>query len=221
MNRVYLVRHGENLANLTKEFSHRKVDYPLTEKGILQAQQTAAWFRGCQVDGLFSSPLIRAQQTAQTIGQAIGITVQVVESFREVNVGDLEGQPVSKEIWAIYTQIFDQWTAGNLTACFPGGEDYHTLWKRMHQGLQLALHKRQEQTVVIVGHGGIFSIAMRDLCPEVDLNWLARLPNPNCSISEILIEQKNGNLLGHLARWADVSHLSGYAAEFVNPLPED
>ena len=41
INRIYLVRHGENRANLTKEFSYRLVDYPLTEKGILQAQQTA------------------------------------------------------------------------------------------------------------------------------------------------------------------------------------
>ena len=37
MNRIYLVRHGENTANLTKEFSHRRVDYSLTPKGILQA----------------------------------------------------------------------------------------------------------------------------------------------------------------------------------------
>jgi probable phosphoglycerate mutase len=34
MNTIYLVRHGENPANLTKEFSCRHVDYPLTEKGI-------------------------------------------------------------------------------------------------------------------------------------------------------------------------------------------
>ena len=33
-NRIYLVRHGENLANITKEFSHRRVDYPLTARGI-------------------------------------------------------------------------------------------------------------------------------------------------------------------------------------------
>ena len=43
MNLVYLVRHGENPANLLKQFSYRKVDYPLTEKGVLQAEQTAAY----------------------------------------------------------------------------------------------------------------------------------------------------------------------------------
>ena len=41
MTHLYLIRHGENLANLTKEFSYLKVDYPLTPKGKLQAAQTA------------------------------------------------------------------------------------------------------------------------------------------------------------------------------------
>ena len=41
MQRVFLIRHGENQANLTKEFSYRLVDYPLNAKGILQARQTA------------------------------------------------------------------------------------------------------------------------------------------------------------------------------------
>jgi broad specificity phosphatase PhoE len=36
-NRLYLVRHGENVANLTKEFSYRQVDYALT------ANDTARW----------------------------------------------------------------------------------------------------------------------------------------------------------------------------------
>ncbi len=45
MIKIYLVRHGENVANLTKEFSHRKVDHSLTPKGRLQAKQTAAYFK--------------------------------------------------------------------------------------------------------------------------------------------------------------------------------
>ena len=44
MNTLYLIRHGENLANITKEFSHRLVDYSLTPKGRKQlAVQTTKW----------------------------------------------------------------------------------------------------------------------------------------------------------------------------------
>ena len=44
VNTLYFVRHGENPANLTREFSYKMVDYPLTENGIQQAEQTAAYF---------------------------------------------------------------------------------------------------------------------------------------------------------------------------------
>src|SRR5689334_15064805 len=92
MNSLYLVRHGENWANITREFSHKKVDYSLTPKGILQAQQTAELFKSKQIDEIYASPLKRARETAEIIAQALGLDVVVVEHFREVNVGALEGQ---------------------------------------------------------------------------------------------------------------------------------
>ena len=44
---------GENLANLTREFSHRLVDYPLTEKGVLQAEQTAEHLKNKGISAIF------------------------------------------------------------------------------------------------------------------------------------------------------------------------
>lgn len=92
MTTLYLVRHGENVANLTKEFSHRAVDYSLTDKGRAQAAQTADFFRGHAIDAVYSSPLRRARETAEAIAAVVGKPVTVVEDFREINVGVLEGQ---------------------------------------------------------------------------------------------------------------------------------
>ena len=75
MTRVYLVRHGENPANLLKQFSHRLVDYSLTPKGIAQAEQTAAFFLDKRIDAIYSSPLKRARKTAEIIGAALGLPV--------------------------------------------------------------------------------------------------------------------------------------------------
>ncbi len=61
--RIYLVRHGENLANITKEFSYRTVDYPLTSKGALQAEQTAERFIGQGIGAIYASPLLRASDS--------------------------------------------------------------------------------------------------------------------------------------------------------------
>ncbi len=37
---LYVVRHGENPANLNREFSYKLIDYSLTPKGFRQAEDT-------------------------------------------------------------------------------------------------------------------------------------------------------------------------------------
>lgn len=64
-NTVYLIRHGENPANLTHDFSYKQVDFSLTAKGILQAEQTADYFKSQAPDEIYASPLKRARETAE------------------------------------------------------------------------------------------------------------------------------------------------------------
>src|SRR5438046_2904114 len=92
-NTLYLIRHGENPANLTKEFSYKLVDYSLTTKGRVQAEQTALFFRDKHIDEIYSSPLRRAKETADIISEELHVPVTVMEQFREINIGDLEGKP--------------------------------------------------------------------------------------------------------------------------------
>ena len=54
MTRVYVIRHGENYANVIKQLSSRIVDYSITEKGKLQAHQTGEALVG-RVSKLFSA----------------------------------------------------------------------------------------------------------------------------------------------------------------------
>ncbi len=127
MNTVYIIRHGENHANLIKQLSSKVVDYPLTEKGVLQAQQTGETLVGKGIEALFCSPLKRAHQTAEIIGQVIGLTPVVVKDLIEIDVGDMETVPSTYEIWQAHDAIIERWQNGEHDACFPGGEDYNTL----------------------------------------------------------------------------------------------
>src|SRR6478672_925857 len=97
---VYIVRHGENPANINREFSYRLVDYSLTPKGVRQAEDTARFFRDKQIDAIYSSPLKRAVETAEIIAAPLGLPVALIEEFREINVGTLEEQPPTDENWA-------------------------------------------------------------------------------------------------------------------------
>jgi broad specificity phosphatase PhoE len=221
--RLYLVRHGENRANLTKEFSSRKVDYPLTAKGQLQAQQTAEFFAAKTIAAVYTSPLKRARETAEIIAARLGLPARVEESYREVDVGEMEGRPPNAADWAVHDQIIWGWLNGNPDRAFPGGDNYWTLWNRFCQGIVQAACGHASQDVVIVSHGGIISTSLPRLCPGVTPDWVWEQANPNCSVTEIQVDANGGQPVGKLIAWASCTHLSGEAAEFVSayPLPGD
>lgn len=220
MNTIYLVRHGENTANITGEMSYKLVDYSLTPKGVSQAQQTAAFFKDKPIDAIYASPLKRAKETAEAIGGAVELPVTLMEQFREVNVGELERRPPSEENWELHNRIVTEWYLGRPEVSFPEGENYTTLLQRMRAGLLEVTRGKEQQHIVVVGHAGIFSFTIRDICQNVDLETLVKKGNNNCSITRIEIETNGNNVTGRLIDWASCDHLSGEAAEFVpaNPL---
>ncbi len=219
MNRIILLRHGENPANLTKEFSYKKIDYPLTEKGVLQAQQTAEALRGRKVRAIYTSPLKRALQTAQIVGDAVGLTPIVEEAFRELNVGRLEEVPPSDETWDQYRRVIHAWVEGRSEVSFPDGENNRQLWARYESGLRKVILAYPDQTLLIVGHGGIFTATLPRLCPDVSILDLFKFENHNASLTEIDVEMTGNRLIGHLVSWANTDHLSGEAAQFVSGTP--
>lgn len=227
-NTLFLVRHGENPANITREFSYKKIDYPLTELGVRQAEQTAAYFaglgngsvgagsgqgKGHGIDAIISSPLKRALQTAEIIGGATGHSVTTVEEFREINCGEFDGTPPTDALWEHHDRILASWRDGDLDAQFPGGENYHMLLARVRAALAQAVAGRDGQRIVIVAHGGIVGASLRDVCPDLDPQIIWTVPNRNCAVTEVELHAPSldGDISvarGVLKRWADCGHLS-------------
>jgi broad specificity phosphatase PhoE len=215
-NTIYLVRHGENPANIRHEFSYKAVDYSLTAKGRLQAAQTANFFRNIQIDEVYSSPLKRAFETGSAIAEPHHLTVNILEYFREINIGNLEGRPPTEENWDIHNRIVEDWLAGNVEESFPDGENYLTLLARMRDGLRTVTQGKEGKVIVIAGHGGIFTRTIHDICPTVDMQMIANIENHNCSISELEVQTScDGRVTGIVKSWASIAHLHGEAAQVV------
>lgn len=224
---LYLVRHGENPANLDKIFSSKLIDLSLTAKGLLQAQQTADFFRELNINlvdwtgqAVFSSPLKRALETASIMAERLNLEVVIQEEFREIDVGALEERPGTAADWSIHQRIMDDWFDGHNESRFPEGENYNDLWTRMQTGLIEAVKDRTGQNSIIVGHGGILSATLKDLCPGIDIEWLRTTRWDNCAITEIELRMDNGRPEGRLVSWNDTDHLSGAAAELTPGVPE-
>lgn len=91
MKTIYFIRHAQSEANLNDILASRK-DFPLTEKGRGDAVAIAAEFRQlAELDRVVSSPLLRAQQTAEPIAAAFGLSVETDERIIEQELGVFSG----------------------------------------------------------------------------------------------------------------------------------
>lgn len=219
MNRIYFVRHGEGQDNVARQFSCKELDHSLTERGVLQAQQTAEFLTHKSIHEAYSSPMKRAAETAAISTTLLGIGLTVLENFRELDVGNLEGQSFNNENWKFYQRITSAWFAGNVELPFPKGENYVQLWERWRTGLLQILSGKTGKNILLVGHAGIFIATLKDLCPDLDVNWLMNAECYNCSITELEIEVLDSRPQGKLIVWSAHEHLSGEALSLVPGIP--
>ena len=91
---IYIIRHGLTELNKRHVLQGRS-DHPLNGQGIAQAKETASRLRerGVIFDRVFSSPLIRAIQTARII--APGVLVETDDRLIEMDYGPYEGMDLN------------------------------------------------------------------------------------------------------------------------------
>jgi broad specificity phosphatase PhoE len=113
------------------------------------------------------------------------------------------------------------WFDGQHDAVFPEGENYDDLWARTNAGLLAATAGRSNQKILVVGHGGIMTITLKDLCPDLDVEWLRTTLWDNCAFTEVELKRNNDHLHGRLLAWNQHDQLHGEAAELVPGVPKD
>ena len=83
---IYFVRHGK-VYNPTDILYGRLPRFGLAEEGIQQIEQTATYLKQEAIDVLYSSPLLRAKQTAEIIQKRLGLQNPFLNrSFRNLNL---------------------------------------------------------------------------------------------------------------------------------------
>src|SRR5579863_6669190 len=90
----WFLRHGETDWN-AQGISQGNVDIPLNATGIAQARAAAEKLRNRGIATIVASPLSRARVTAQFVGEALGLPVDLDPDLREVGFGVQEGQQMS------------------------------------------------------------------------------------------------------------------------------
>ncbi len=86
---IYIIRHGQTELNIRNALQGRS-DHPLNETGIRQAEEAAKRLKGISFDIVYSSPLIRAVQTAKILAPDREPVID--ERLIEMEYGPYEGK---------------------------------------------------------------------------------------------------------------------------------
>jgi broad specificity phosphatase PhoE len=96
--RALLLRHGESVHNAARSgepAAHSEGDR-LTEKGIEQARAAGAGLGDFSITCLLSSPLRRARETAQAVGEALGLEAEEIDYTGELTSAETFEQAVER-----------------------------------------------------------------------------------------------------------------------------
>ena len=159
MKQVYLIRHGLPDFPGGKGMCIGSTDIPLGETGFQQAAEMARNLPA--VSAVFSSPLIRAQQTAL----AIGMPITVLDGLREMHAGIWDGLTFD-QIRQQYPQLYAA-RGIDKTIPLPGGEDHRTALVRFSHAMEEAA-RLAPGDFAVVAHGGIIAQFLQDISGQ----WL-------------------------------------------------
>lgn len=182
MTRLLLIRHGRSTWNAERRIQG-KADPPLDEVGREQARRLAERLRREAPVALYTSPLQRAQETADIIGEALGVSVVADERLREYDVGDITGL-TWEQVEEQYPGVARRWkNAEDLR--IPGEERRELFRARVAAVFDEILSQHPEGAVGVVTHGGTLGTYLNHLIGLSSRFSPFRFGNGSLSIAEV------------------------------------
>ena len=179
---LILVRHGETVHNVAG-IAQGWGDSELSERGQQQVARLAEQVRHYEPDAIYSSPLMRAMTTAQSIATVTGLPVQTLDGLREMNYGRWEGQRFL-EVRKKDEEIYRRWISEDDFPC-PDGESHSEVLARLKSALESASASKRP---VIVTHGTAIRIAATALL-GLPLSASRRFAQDNAAINVFVRRQ--------------------------------
>jgi uncharacterized phosphatase len=179
MTELYLVRHGETDWNRQHRIQGL-TDIPLNETGREQARAAGRLLARRAWDGIVTSPLSRAMETASIIAAETGLGAPVpVPALVERNYGDGEGLDFAE----INRRFPDRSTV-------PGQESRDEVIARVVPALLALAASRPGESLIVVSHGGAIRAALMAADPDGDHGMIS-----NGSVHSFRVEDEELRLI--------------------------
>ncbi|WP_100486170.1 histidine phosphatase family protein [Sporolactobacillus pectinivorans] len=148
MTAICLVRHGETDWNAEGKLQGRE-DVPLNDRGEDQAIRVGRYLGKSDFAAIFTSPLLRAKETAMICNHFVGhLPLFVSDNFTEKDYGEASGMTVAER-----------------DRHFPGGaipdmESFDHISKRALAGIKNIRRDFPDEKVLLVAHGGLINVIL-------------------------------------------------------------
>ena len=190
MATIFLVRHGQTDWNAERRWQGH-ADPPLNERGRAEARVLADRLAGRGLRRVYSSDLERARETAEIVGAALGLPVELDERLREVDVGEWSGLTLT-EVEERFPDGFRRRHEGGTG--WTEGERFDVMTERVLAALHELAARHGDEPVLVVTHGGPIR-AVANACRDDLDGWVHA---GNCDWDVIAVEA------GQM-RWLDSS----------------
>lgn len=153
---VWIARHGNRLDFVTPEWfntAERRYDPPLSEDGIIQAQELGQRLKSENITHIFSSIFLRAIQTANQVAEVLDLPIKLEAGLSEwLNPYWMTELPVTHPLEILsheYPRI--DWNySSRIIPQYPESEA--TLWKRTGETARKLVTEFTDD-ILLVGHG--------------------------------------------------------------------
>jgi broad specificity phosphatase PhoE len=203
--RVLLIRHGETDFNLTHRFQGR-IDMPLNEEGKNQAQALSLALKHELLTAIYSSPLIRAMETARSI-KALHPSTPLFEEegLIEMDLGELDGMQVGDWI-SRHQKFYKTWRTTPSRLKMPGGESLGEVQIRAMDTLErITKPYPRGSTLLLCSHNFVNRTI---ICHALGLSLDRFREFQQDAAALNVLYKREGQLLAEVVN--DVSHLKKY-----------
>ena len=206
--RILLVRHGECAGNREGRFRGR-VDFPLNETGLAQARALAGALKSVPLDRIFTSPLLRARQTADCLAEGRDLPVEVREGFTNVALGPWEGR-LKEEIAQECPVEWSLWLHHPERLRLPQGETLGDVARRALSNLEHLVRTYPGSTFAVVTHRTVLKPLLATCLGMAEPSFW-RTHVETASISRLRHTPRQGYCLTGLN---DTHHLESFQSEW-------
>lgn len=179
----YLIRHGATAHNLAQpsRLQGRRLDDPLCADGRRQAEQTAALLARAGLGAVYTSPLVRARQTAELVAAPHGLSAEPVEDLIEVDVGDWEGLTWD-EIERDWPEAARAFLADAGLHGYLGGEDLRDVRDRVVPAMGRLAGENLGRSIAVVAHNVVNRCFLTHVL-GIPVSQYRLITQDNCGVS--------------------------------------